>query len=144
MRTSRRLGSSLAFLVVALGSRSALATVINVSPADGNTGYTKIEGANPGDEVILAPGTYPFRVYLTQTAPAFLAWAGGEALAVTWSPADAAGEWKRYGSNGTLTLVSTGGRLRTTYAFDVAGSRPEAEAFAQKERDWLAANPNPP
>jgi amino acid transporter len=81
---------------------------------------------------------------LTQTAPAFLAWAGGEALAVTWSPADAAGEWKRYGSNGTLTLVSTGGRLRTTYAFDVAGSRPEAEAFAQKERDWLAANPNPP
>ena len=70
MRTSRRLGSSLAFLVVALGSRSALATVINVSPADGNTGYTKIEGANPGDEVILAPGTYPFRVYLTQTAPA--------------------------------------------------------------------------
>jgi hypothetical protein len=32
--------------------------------------YTLIEGAQPGDEVILAPGTYAFRVYLQQQAPA--------------------------------------------------------------------------
>ena len=81
---------------------------------------------------------------LAETAPAFLGWSGGEALAVTWNPGEAAAEWKRYGSNGTLTLVAAGGRLRTTYALDVAASRSEAEAFAQKERDWLAANPNPP
>jgi amino acid transporter len=81
---------------------------------------------------------------LTETAPSFLAWSGGEALAVTWNPLDASADWKRYGSNGTLTLVAAGQRLRTTYALDVAAGRAEAEAFAQKERDWLAANPNPP
>ncbi len=43
----------------------AAAAVINVSPADGNTAYTKIESAGPGDEVVIAPGTYAFRVYLT-------------------------------------------------------------------------------
>jgi hypothetical protein len=48
----------------------ALASVIMVSPADGTTGYTKIEGAKPGDEVVIAPGTYTYRVYLTQTASA--------------------------------------------------------------------------
>jgi hypothetical protein len=37
--------------------------VINVVPADG---YAKIEGAQAGDEVVLAPGTYAFRVYLTK------------------------------------------------------------------------------
>lgn len=42
----------------------ASAVVINVSPADGSTAYTKIEGAAAGDEVIIAPGTYSFRVYL--------------------------------------------------------------------------------
>ena len=42
----------------------ASAVVINVSPADGPTAYTKIEAAVPGDEVIIAPGTYAFRVYL--------------------------------------------------------------------------------
>lgn len=42
----------------------ASAAVIHVSPADGPTAYTKIEGAGPGDEVIIAPGTYAFRVYL--------------------------------------------------------------------------------
>jgi hypothetical protein len=31
-----------------------------------NDTYTKIEGANPGDEVIISPGTYAFRVYLTK------------------------------------------------------------------------------
>src|SRR4051794_26854502 len=37
--------------------------VINVGPADG---YAKIESAQAGDEVVLAPGTYSFRVYLTK------------------------------------------------------------------------------
>jgi hypothetical protein len=55
--------------LIALGATiialPAQATVISVSPADGNTAYTKIEAASPGDEVIIAPGTYVFRVYLT-------------------------------------------------------------------------------
>src|ERR1700691_5073325 len=42
----------------------ASAVVINVSPADGPTAYTKIEAAVAGDEVIIAPGAYAFRVYL--------------------------------------------------------------------------------
>lgn len=41
------------------------ASVINLSPADGATGYTKIEAARAGDEVVIAPGTYAFRVHLT-------------------------------------------------------------------------------
>jgi MYXO-CTERM domain-containing protein len=48
----------------------ALAAVIQVSPADGSTGYTKIEAAKAGDEVVIAPGTYAFRVYLQAQAPA--------------------------------------------------------------------------
>jgi hypothetical protein len=41
------------------------AAVINVTT---NDSYTKIEAANPGDEVVIAPGTYKFRVYLTKQA----------------------------------------------------------------------------
>ncbi len=55
---------------ITLFASPALANVIMVSPADGTTGYKKIEGAQPGDEVIIAPGTYAYRVYLTQTATA--------------------------------------------------------------------------
>jgi hypothetical protein len=40
---------------------SALAATINVGPGDS---YAKIEAANPGDTVLIAPGTYKFRVYL--------------------------------------------------------------------------------
>lgn len=42
----------------------ARAAVIQVTPGDS---YAKIEAAGPGDEVVIAPGTYKFRVYLTQT-----------------------------------------------------------------------------
>jgi hypothetical protein len=70
MQHALRLVASLAFALVALVARPAAAAVINVSPADGNTAFTMIEGANPGDEVILAAGTYAFRVYLQQTATA--------------------------------------------------------------------------
>lgn len=41
------------------------AAVINVTT---NDNYTKIEAANPGDEVVIAPGRYSFRVYLTKQA----------------------------------------------------------------------------
>jgi MYXO-CTERM domain-containing protein len=53
-----------------LTAARAEAAVIQVSPADGNTAYTKIEGAKAGDEVVIAPGTYAFRVYLQAQAPA--------------------------------------------------------------------------
>src|SRR5271166_2124073 len=56
--------------VITFFAAPAAASVIMVSPADGPTGYTKIEGAMPGDEVVIAPGTYAYRVYLTQTASA--------------------------------------------------------------------------
>src|SRR5580693_3613772 len=62
--------SSMAGMATGLASLPAAAAVINVSPADGNTAYTKIEGAQPGDEVVIAPGTYAFRVFLQAQAPA--------------------------------------------------------------------------
>lgn len=43
----------------------AVAMVISVAPGDS---YTKIEAARAGDEVVIAPGTYAFRVYLTAQA----------------------------------------------------------------------------
>ncbi|HEY6459036.1 MAG TPA: right-handed parallel beta-helix repeat-containing protein [Polyangiaceae bacterium] len=55
------------FLVTTFATGSAVAAVIQVGPGDS---YTKIEGAQPGDEVVIAPGTYTFRVFLTQVAPA--------------------------------------------------------------------------
>ncbi len=70
MRRTPRLLSALAFAATGFAARSAAAAVVNVSPASGSTAYTLIEGAKPGDEVILAPGTYAFRVYLQQQAPA--------------------------------------------------------------------------
>ena len=36
--------------------------IINIGPADN---YARIESAKAGDEVVIAPGTYAFRVYLT-------------------------------------------------------------------------------
>jgi hypothetical protein len=44
---------------------TAPATLINVTT---NDSYTKIEAAKAGDEVVIAPGKYTFRVYLTQQA----------------------------------------------------------------------------
>ena len=43
------------------------AAIITVGPGDS---YSKIESANPGDEVVIAPGNYTFRVYLTKQAAA--------------------------------------------------------------------------
>ena len=54
-------------VVMQLSARGGLAATINVTPSDG---YAKIEAAQPGDEVVLAPGKYGFRVYLTQQASA--------------------------------------------------------------------------
>src|SRR5579872_473556 len=54
-------------LVLASGPGVARAAVVHVTPADS---YAKIEAAAPGDEVVIAPGTYAFRVYLTRQAPA--------------------------------------------------------------------------
>jgi hypothetical protein len=45
----------------------ARGAVINVTT---NDSYTKIESAKAGDEVVIAPGTYAFRVYLTGHASA--------------------------------------------------------------------------
>jgi MYXO-CTERM domain-containing protein len=56
----------LTLAVVALPASSE-AAVIHVSPSDS---FAKIEAANPGDEVIVAPGTYTFRLFLTKQAPA--------------------------------------------------------------------------
>ncbi len=56
-----------ALLLFAMGATSARAATIAVGPGDS---YAKIEAAQPGDEVVIAPGTYKFRVYLTQAAPA--------------------------------------------------------------------------
>ncbi|MBN2494137.1 MAG: hypothetical protein JXR96_06070 [Deltaproteobacteria bacterium] len=48
-----------------LGIRFSRAEVIRVSPEDADQeSWRKIEGAQAGDEVVVAPGTYRFRVYL--------------------------------------------------------------------------------
>jgi MYXO-CTERM domain-containing protein len=65
-----RMVSTVVGCATALVATPAVAAVIHVSPADGNTAYTKIEGAKAGDEVVIAPGTYAFRVYLQTAAPA--------------------------------------------------------------------------
>jgi hypothetical protein len=54
--------SLLASLVCALSWRTALAATIHVAPGDD---YEKIEAATAGDTVLIAPGTYKFRVYLS-------------------------------------------------------------------------------
>ncbi len=53
--------------IMCLSVFKSKAAVIQVGPTDD---YTKIEAANPGDEVVIAPGTYTFRVFLTKQATA--------------------------------------------------------------------------
>jgi len=52
-------------VLVSLASPARGAT-IEVTPADS---FAKIEAAKPGDEVIIDPGTYKFRVYLQSQRP---------------------------------------------------------------------------
>jgi MYXO-CTERM domain-containing protein len=54
-------------VAVLAAARIAAAATITVGPSDD---YTKIEAAAPGDTVIIAPGTYKFRVYLSQQGTA--------------------------------------------------------------------------
>lgn len=54
-------------LGVLLAPGLASAATIMISPGDS---YAKIEAAQPGDEVVIAPGTYKFRVHLTQKGTA--------------------------------------------------------------------------
>ncbi len=63
---SPRTVAGLAFAGCMLAVGIARATTINVGPGDT---YAKIEAAMPGDEVVIAPGKYTFRVHLTQKAP---------------------------------------------------------------------------
>ena len=67
------------------------------------------------------------------------------ALAITWNPNTVQrATWTRYGSNGTLALVAASGALRTTFTISSSTTPAAIAAFTQAERDWLAANPNPP
>ncbi len=64
MTNSKYLGA-LVMTAIGVVATSASAAVINVSSTDSATdNISKIEGAGPGDEVIVAPGTYQFRLYL--------------------------------------------------------------------------------
>ena len=49
--------------VAVLQARTGAAATISVGPSDS---YQKIESAQAGDEVVIAPGTYAYRVYLTK------------------------------------------------------------------------------
>ncbi len=55
----------LCWFPVAFISAGVWGAIINVVPGDS---YTKIENAQAGDQVVIAPGTYAFRVYLTKSA----------------------------------------------------------------------------
>jgi hypothetical protein len=56
-----------AVVALCLPATQTVAALIQVGPSDN---YAKIEGALPGDQVVIAPGTYAFRVYLTNQATA--------------------------------------------------------------------------
>jgi hypothetical protein len=58
------LGTAALAWFLASGARAA---TIRVTPSDS---YDAIENAGPGDEVVIAPGTYGFRVYLELVSPA--------------------------------------------------------------------------
>jgi hypothetical protein len=60
-----RVGNVVLAVVMCAGWFNSQAGIINVTT---NDNYTKIEAANPGDEVVIAPGTYAFRVHLTKQA----------------------------------------------------------------------------
>jgi hypothetical protein len=91
------------------------------------------------DAVAAAPGDF------TDLGSTFVASDGTDAVAITWNPtAVDRATWTRYGSNGTLTLVAAQNAWRTTYALSHVAGTANVRAFAQEERDWLAANPNPP
>jgi hypothetical protein len=57
--------SAVIVVAVLAGCSAGEAAVITVTT---NDNYTKIESAIPGDEVVIAPGTYSFRVYLAKQA----------------------------------------------------------------------------
>jgi hypothetical protein len=63
-RLSRR-GALLACALLAVGLQTLHSAIINVSSADS---YAKIEAARAGDEVVIAPGTYGFRLYFSIAA----------------------------------------------------------------------------
>ena len=67
IRCMLRKGTAAPALLGALMALPALAraATIQVTPSDS---YDLIEGANPGDEVVIAPGTYRYRVYLETQA----------------------------------------------------------------------------
>jgi hypothetical protein len=66
MQTLARHSGRLALAcVLAAFAGAAYGATIEVTPADS---FAKIEGAKPGDEVSIAPGTYKFRVYLQTKA----------------------------------------------------------------------------
>lgn len=71
-------------------------------------------------------------------------WNGSTAIAVLWGRGTVERTtWTPYASNGTLTLIRSAGSFRTVYAVAPARTSGEATAFAQAERDWLAAHPKP-
>lgn len=66
MRCPAKHGLALACALASFAS-AAYGATIEVTPTDS---FAKIEGAKPGDEVIIDPGTYKFRVYLQTQATA--------------------------------------------------------------------------
>jgi len=64
------MGKTLSFVtagVLLLAARAGAAATISVGPSDS---YQKIESAQAGDEVVIGPGTYAFRVHLTKVGTA--------------------------------------------------------------------------
>lgn len=58
--------SLVSIFAIAMFPTLARGETILITPSDS---YDRIENARPGDEVVIAPGTYRFRVYLRQAAP---------------------------------------------------------------------------
>jgi hypothetical protein len=66
MRRSRiQIKGTVVLIAACLAGSCIKAALISITT---NDNYTKIEAARSGDEVVISPGTYAFRVYLTEPA----------------------------------------------------------------------------
>ena len=113
---------------------SALSTRPNLDGKPTRIPYTASESIQ-GAQTLEAPrGMFMLSGYAN-------AW---NVVAVSWRPGDVeSAGWEPHRSNGALRLVLAPGWRRVTYAVARMHTRPEAQAFVEAERAWVAANRPP-
>jgi len=103
------------------------------------------DGTDPAQRAVVLDAVAAGPGDAVELSPTFVTSNRHDTLAITWNPnAVQRATWMRYGSNGTLALVAANRAWRTTFTISSSTTAAAIAAFAQGERDWLAANPNPP